>query len=312
MMGNPVNPVDHYCLPTTRSVRRVAVLTRLVGSILLFAWSITAQQLVHALPGQDEIQSDINAFQSFFQSRFPGLAIADYQQGVAALPQFAQQQLNRRLLDDFPPYQTTMRGARERWAAPLPSGQSLKDCFAGRPPASAYPYLRDDAVRTVVGDINDCLVANGAPALDPGGEEIAELEAAFKEPWSGQVFDIDFRDEAIRTYYEQGRQFFWAKRGQMNMSCANCHVHNAGNQLRGDVLSAALGHGAGYPAYSVGNASQPGTDGGMMTLHSRYAVCNIMAGAAPFAAQSEEYLALEVYQAIMNSGVPLGVPSVRQ
>lgn len=312
IMENRVCAVDQCRLPTSRSNRRFTVLTGLLGGVLLLAWSIMAQQFALALPDQDEIRSDINAFQSFFQSRFPGLAIADYQQGVAALPQFAQKQLNRRLLDDFPPYQTPMRGARERWTSPLPSGQSLKDCFSGRPPASAYPYLRDDAVRTVVGDINDCLVANGASALDPGGEEIAELEAAFKEPWSGQVFDIDFRDEAIRAYYEQGRQFFWAKRGQMNLSCANCHVHNAGNQLRGDVLSAALGHGAGYPAYSLGSAPQAGNDGGMMTLHSRYAVCNIMAGAAPFAAQGKEYLALEVYQAIMNSGVPLGVPSVRQ
>lgn len=298
--------------PAPRAISRCAVPTRIVGAMLFLAWTVLAQHAALALPDQDEIRSDIDAFQSFFQARFPGLAITDYQQGVAALPQFAQKQLNRSLLDSFPPYQTTMGRARKRWSAALPSGQSLKDCFAGRPPASAYPYLRDGAVRTVVGDINDCLVANGAAKLDPAGEEIAELEAAFKEPWSGQLFDIDFRDGAIRAYYEQGRQFFWAKRGQMNLSCANCHVHNAGNQLRGDVLSAALGHGAGYPAYSLGSSGHAGSDGGMMTLHARYAVCNVMVGAAPFAAQSDEYLALEVYQAIMNTGVPLGVPSVRQ
>jgi len=48
------------------------------------------------------------------------------------------------------------------------------------------------------------------------------------------------------------------------------------------------------------------------TIHRRYAACDRQAGAAPFAAQSQEYIALEVYQAIMNSGIPLKVPSQRQ
>ena len=256
-----------------------------------------------------EIRSDIAAFQQFFQSRFPDLSVPDYQDGVAALPQFAQKRLNRELLRVSPPWRHAMARAGQQWRAPLPGGASLSDCFAGKPPASAYPYLRDGEIRTVVGDINECLAANGAAELDPLSGEMAELEAAFSAPWSGQLIDIDYRDERIREAFERGRQFFWAKRGQLNLSCANCHVYNAGNQLRGDVLSAALGHGAGFPAYRL---TSPVAGGSMTTLHARYAACNVMAGAAPFPAQSDEYIALEIYQAIMNSGVPKAVPSVRQ
>ena len=105
-----------------------------------------------------------------------------------------------------------------------------------------------------------------------------------------------------------GRQYFWAKRGQMNLSCANCHVHNAGNRLRGQVLSAALGHGMGFPAYSL---HWERSEDPMGTLSRRYSRCHAFAGAAPLPAQSETQIALELYQAIMNSGVPLTAPSLR-
>ena len=50
----------------------------------------------------------------------------------------------------------------------------------------------------------------------------------------------------------------------------------------------------------------------MGTLHRRYAQCNGLVRAAPLAAQSEEYIALEIYQTIMSTGVPIKVPSQRQ
>ena len=260
-------------------------------------------------PGVEEIQEDIRNFQQFFLSRFPDVPLEAYHDGVNALPQYAAKRMNWELLMEYPPFETEMLSAESLWQATLPSGSSLEQCFIGKPPPTAYPYFFNGTVHTIVGDINSCLLENGAEELDGMSNQMALLAAAFKSPWSGQILDIDYRDSEIRRLYQMGRQYFWAKRGQMNLSCANCHVHNAGNQLRGDVLSAALGHASGYPAYSTSWSLQGDPMG---TLHRRYAQCNKLVGAAPLPAQSQEYIALEIYQTIMSSGIPIKVPSQRQ
>lgn len=279
-----------------------AVLTYLA---LVFAAPVD----VLGAPSASEVREDIRQFQQFFLSRFPDVPLEAYQDGVNALPQYARRKLGWELLMEYPPYESEMIIAEEIWQATLPSGSTLKQCFTGKPPPTAYPYYFNGEVHTIVGDINRCLLENGAQELDGMSNQMALLAAAFKAPWSGQILDIDFRSERIRAFYQKGRQYFWAKRGQLNLSCANCHVHNAGNQLRGDVLSAALGHASGYPAYSI-NWSIQGEP--MGTLHRRYAQCNRLVGAAPLPAQSEEYIALEIYQTIMSTGIPIKVPSQRQ
>jgi len=261
-----------------------------------------------SIPPVAEVRDDIRQFQDFFLSRFPGVPLESYRDGVAALPQYSRQRENRDLLLAAPPHLDEVEAGRTVWDAPMPSGLSLRDCFSGKPPPIAYPYFFDGEVRTVAGDINLCRGQNGEAPLDAMGSEMARLVAAFKDPWRGQPLDVDYREVEVRRLYAIGRHYFWAKRGQMNLSCANCHVHNAGNRLRGHVLSAALGHGMGYPAYSI-RWSLGGDP--MGTLHRQYAYCNALAGAAPLEAQSETYVGLELYQAIMNSGIPLSAPALR-
>ena len=278
----------------------------LIASALLLTVSLSAS--ADSVPSVEEIRDDIRQFHGFFLSRFPGVALEAYREGVAALPQYSRQRVNRDLLLAAPPHLDEVEAGRTAWDMPMPSGLSLRDCFAGKPPPIAYPYFFDGMVHTVAGDINLCRSQNGAPPLDAMGSEMARLVAAFKAPWQGQLQDVDYREDEVRRLYAIGRQYFWAKRGQMNLSCANCHVHNAGNRLRGHVLSAALGHGMGHPAYSIRRSlgGEP-----METLHRQYAYCNALAGAAPLEAQSETYIGLELYQAVMNSGIPLSAPALR-
>jgi sulfur-oxidizing protein SoxA len=86
-------------------------------------------------------------------------------------------------------------------------------------------------------------------------------------------------------------------------------VLSAGGSLRGDVLSAALGQTTGFPVYRTEWAL---TDRPWGTVHRRYSGCLKQVRAKPFKSQSPEYRALEFYQAVMNTGVPLKVPSQRQ
>lgn len=302
-MGFPAHGSNPARTRFPRGWKAASVLV-VAAHLLGVPWSTVADDA----PSVEEVRDDIRQFQDFFLSRFPGVPLESFRDGVAALPQYSRQRVGRDLLLMAPPHLDEVAAGNAAWEVAMSSGVTLRDCFSGKPPPTAYPYFFDDEVRTVAGDINLCRGQNGEPPLDAMGTEMARLVAAFKAPWQGQILDVDYREEEVRRLYAIGRDYFWAKRGQMNLSCANCHVYNAGNRLRGHVLSAALGQGMGHPAYSV-RWSLGGKP--MGTLHRQYAYCNALAGAAPLEAQSETYIGLELYQAIMNTGIPLSAPGLR-
>ena len=106
-------------------------------------------------------------------------------------------------------------------------------------------------------------------------------------------------------WYERGRKHFYAKRGQLNMSCANCHQDNAGNRIRADILSPALGHVTHFPVYRA-------KWGSLGTLHRRYGGCNKQVRALPLKAQSDEYKALEYFHSYMSNGIEVNGPGSRK
>ena len=283
------------------------------GKILTLV--ITTGILVLTVPlaralSEAEVKKDIEEFQAFFLKRFPSLSLEDYVDGVNALPQYAERRANWELLMEFPPYETEMDEAAEEWAKPFTSGKSFDDCALA--PATVYPIYdaASDGLRTLVGDINACLAANGEkPIRNVKRGKMARLVAHYRSRFNGQRMAVNYSDPGARRWYEKGRQYYWAKRGQLNFSCAGCHVQNAGNKLRGDVLSAGLGHGVGFPVYRTQWAISGKPWG---TIHRRYSGCFQQDRAKPFKAQSDIYKALELYEAIMNTGVPLKVPSQRQ
>jgi sulfur-oxidizing protein SoxA len=257
-------------------------------------------------------EQDIQEFQDYFKKRFPQVEFTDYSDGVNALPQYAERRGNWELLMEFPPYEPEMEIARQEWAEPFANGKTFADCATDWPPATAYPWYDKETgdLHTIVGDINACLEANGEePIADLKTGKIARLVAAYKEQFNGQPIQIDVSEPGAVEWYERGKQFYWTKRGQLNFSCANCHIHSAGMKLRGDVLSAGLGHTTGFPVYRT-KWAVAGKPWG--TIHRRYAGCNEQVRAKAFKPQSDEYKALELYEAVMNTGVPLKVPSQRQ
>jgi sulfur-oxidizing protein SoxA len=112
-------------------------------------------------------------------------------------------------------------------------------------------------------------------------------------------------DPRAMAAYERGKNHFYAKRGQLNLSCANCHQDNAGNRIRGDVLSPALGHTSHFPVYRLKWDS-------LGTMHRRFGGCNEQVRAKAFAAQSEEYADLEYFLNYMSNGIEVNAPSSRK
>lgn len=282
------------------------LITSLTAGSLMVAAAVS-----FAVPTADEVKADIAEFQGYFAKRFPDVALEDYKDGVNALPQYAERRANWEMLMDFPPYEEYVELAAEEWAEPLKNGKTFDACFEGKPAGNEYPYVADGKLHTIAGDINACIVDNGGEKQKYAGQKMARLTIAYKSQANGQPLAVDYSSDEMRSWYEKGREFYWTKRGQLNLSCADCHVLNAGNKVRGDVLSAGLGHTSGFPVYRT----KWGANGGkkpLGTVHRRYKGCNANIRAAAFKPGKDDYLALEVYETIMSSGVPLEVPSQRQ
>jgi len=254
---------------------------------------------VHADPAQD-----LQAFQDFFRNKFPDVPFDEFSNGLFALPAAKEQRAQWEQVMKLPPYEFALERGQAFWEE-----NNLASCFknAGRNIAQRYPYWdeRTNMVRTIELDINECLKRKGqSPIENMKNGTMAEVAAYMKSLSRGQRVQTAILTPAARDAYEEGRAFFWARRGQLNLSCATCHVDNAGKQLGGKIVSAALGHGVGYPAYRS-EWSELGT------LHWRYAACNLQVRAAPFKAQSRQYRRLQYYQTYLQQGLPLTAPSQR-
>ena len=273
--------------------------------VLLLAGSFP----VFATPSENEVRLDIKAFQQFFKGRFPSLTLDAYENGIYALPQSIEQKRSWELINDFSPQKTGFQRGWKKWNTPFTDNTTFDDCFEGKPGAHRYPYFNGEQVRTIAADINECLQTQKLPKLNPTSTEMAALVAVYKSKSNGLPMNVEFRRDPVRALYKKGRDFFWSKRGQLNYSCADCHIHNAGNRMRGDIIGPALGQTTGSPAFRIEGMlkGNPWT-----TIHQQYRVCQARMQSVPLDAQSEEYIALELYQAIMNTGVPIKAPSIRK
>ncbi|MGI3185084.1 sulfur oxidation c-type cytochrome SoxA [Nioella aestuarii] len=109
-------------------------------------------------------------------------------------------------------------------------------------------------------------------------------------------------DGDAQEYWEQGRDLYYTRFGQLNLSCANCHEDNYGTMLRADHLS--QGQLNGFPVYRLKWA-------GVGSIHRRLRGCINDTRATSFARGSDELTALELYVSSRGNGLSVEAPSVR-
>ncbi len=109
-------------------------------------------------------------------------------------------------------------------------------------------------------------------------------------------------DGPVADIWEQGREIYYTRVGQLDMACANCHEDNYGNMIRADHLS--QGQVNGFPAYRLKNAK-------LNSIQARFKGCMKNIRAQPFAVGGEEFRALELYVASRGNGLSAEGPSVR-
>lgn len=260
-------------------------------------------------------EQDLKEFRKFFTDRFPETPLHDFINGVYSVDKDSRDQWEA--FEEFPPYEIFVEKGEALFNKSFKNGKTFASCFpdVNKGIKQNYPYFdsKRNEVITVELAINDCLKANGEETFGWKKGKIAHVSAYIAYKSRGKKGNVKIvNSPESMAWYERGKKHFYAKRGQLNMSCADCHVNNAGNRIRADVLSPALGHTSHFPVYR-NKWSLASKDGdGLGTLHRRYDGCNKQVRAKPFKAQSEEYRALEYFHTYMSNGLTLNGPGVRK
>lgn len=254
-------------------------------------------------------EADRIALQNYFKSRFPAAEIADYVNGIYAVDAGSREQWEE--LEEFPPYEFDVEKGEELFNTAFANGKGYADCFenGGVGIRQNFPYWskEEGTVKTLEQEINECRESNGEKPLKWGKGEIAQVSAYMAWTSRDKVFDIQIPadDERAKAAYLDGKQFFYAKRGQLNLSCANCHVQGANIAIRADLPSPQLGHVTHFPVFR----SKWGSLG---TLHRRYSGCHKDSRSKPLKPQTETFRNLEYFQSYMSNGLVANGPGSRK
>lgn len=212
--------------------------------------------------------------------------------------------------DDFDnPGMLGVDNAREAWA--VVEGTADKSCASchGEPEEMAgvravYPKWNEDAgeVRTLEMQINACRTENmGAEALKYTAGDLTDMVALLSAVSRGLPVNVAIDGPAQATW-EQGKELYYTRTGQLELSCANCHEDNYDNLIRADHLS--QGQINAFPAYRLKNAK-------LNSVHARFKGCVRDTRAETFKPGSPEFVALELYVASRGNGLSVEGPSVR-
>ena len=261
-----------------------------------------------SLAVQASPQQDLKEFRSYFADRFPDVPFNDYVNGVYSIDQASREQWEA--IEEFPPYELNIDKGKKLFNTPFKNGKTYASCFRndGIGIKQDYPYYDTAAgkVVTLEAAINECRTRNGEKPLKWKKGAIADISAYMAYTSRGNKINVKIPgDEGAQAAYQRGKNHFYAKRGQLNMSCADCHQWNAGNRVRADLLSPALGHTSHFPVYRS-------KWGGLGTLHRRYGGCNKQGRSKPYKAQSDEYRSLEYFHSYMSNGLVLNGPGARK
>ena len=284
----------------SRAIASVVVTIMIAALIAAGAQPAAAADAVHP-------DADFKAFRDYFTKRFPNVPLNDFVNGPYSMDAELRKQWEA--IDDFPPYDFAIDRGKQMFATAFKNGKTYGDCFAnnGIGIRQNYPYFDDKTgeVITLELALNRCREANGEEPYSYVKDEMASLSAYMAFTSRGQPFDIKIpNDPRALAAYEKGAEYFYSRRGQLNFSCASCHVQSAGEHIRTEVLAPALGILAAMPIYRS-------EWGGMGTISRRFVTCNSQVRGVPLKPQDELYRDLEYYLSYMANGLPVSGPGTR-
>ena len=263
-------------------------------------------------------QTDLKQFRAYFFKKFPGVKLQEFADGIYGIDK--QRRIEWAAMEEFAPYEPGVEIGQELFAK-----YNIGSCFknGGIGVRQNYPYFdkKSGKVRTLEGDIMACLkrkkVNTKKAKIGYKKGKLAAISAYMAHNSRGKKQNVVVpNDRRAMKIYNQGKTHFYAKRGQLNFSCADCHMYQSGMMARGNLLSPALGHTSSFPVYRKKWESKgKGALGGFGTIQRRYGGCNKQVRAKPLKAkgkQHPEYVALEYFHTYMSNGIKINGPSIRQ
>ncbi|TVO74830.1 sulfur oxidation c-type cytochrome SoxA [Sedimenticola selenatireducens] len=266
--------------------------------------------LVTAVSAQAGPEEDRMAFIKYYKGKFPNVPMEEYANGAYAIDPVGRE--NWEAIEEFPPYEPFIDRGQVMWEKPFANGKGYKDCFPDGP-AIAHNYPRWDReqglVMTLPLALNQCRKANSEKPLKYKKGPINDILSYIAFQSRGKVVNVEVPKDDPRAMaaYEDGKKFYFTRRGQLNFSCATCHVQNTGLKVRTEILSPSVGHITHWPVYR--SKVDWGTVG---TLHRRFTGCNKNIRAKPMKAQGPEYRNLEYFLSYLSNGLELNGPGARK
>jgi sulfur-oxidizing protein SoxA len=252
---------------------------------------------------------DLEAFRAFFEKRLPDVEFAEYANGIYAIDEDARRQWME--IEEFPPYEFGIEQGQSLWETAFANGSGYAQCYGSESAAIRQLFPRFDKehgqVITLEMSVNLCRLENAEQPLAYGSEDMVALTAYIAFESRGKTIDIFVPEDnpAAIAAYEDGKRFYYSKRGQLNISCADCHVQSVGQWVRADHLSSSLGHPTHFPVYRS-------KLGKLISLHQRFYGCVRDVRAKPFDLQSEEFRNLEYFLTYMSNGLEVNGPGARK
>ena len=210
-----------------------------LANVLAAACLVAAPFAAQAAPDQD-----LKEFREYYFNRFPDTPKDDFINGVYSIDPASREQWEA--FEEFPSYEIFVEKGEELFNKPFANGKGFADCFPNYKKGirQNYPYFdtKTDEVVTLESAINKCLTDNGEEAYDWQKGKITYVSSYLAYLSRGNKLNIKVpNDPEAMAAYNRGKKHFYAKRGQLNMACADCHYHYAGSKIRADILSPALG-----------------------------------------------------------------------
>jgi L-cysteine S-thiosulfotransferase len=169
---------------------------------------------------------------------------------------------------------------------------------------AVYPKWNEAAgkVRSLEMQINDCRETRmGAEKWGYTKSKMVNMTALLASVSRGLPVNVAI-DGPAQSTWEQGKELYYTRTGQLELSCANCHEDSYGKMIRADHLS--QGQINGFPTYRLKNTK-------LNAVHARFKGCVRDTRAETYKPGSPEFVALELYVASRGNGLSVEGPSIR-
>jgi sulfur-oxidizing protein SoxA len=249
----------------------------------------------HASP-----EGDRQELIKYYTSKYPNIKVEDYVYGALAFDADSMAQYDA--IMEFPPFEDVVDQGRKMWETPFKNGKTYASCFpnGGQQLAGNYP-LYDEAkgkVVTLQDALNACRTANGEKAFKLNDMKTMGVLTAYMRTLSnGMIVNVKVDTPQAMAAYQDGKNTYYSRKGQLNFACASCHVQNGGNRLRSEVLSPVIGQAVHWPVFRGGD--------NLVTLQQRYDGCFKQVRAVPPPQGGTTMNNLEYFHTSLSNGLPM-------